>query len=288
MAGGKENKMKTLYFECSMGAAGDMIMSALYDLLYDKKGFLEKMNSLGIPGVHFEAKASKSYGISGIRMKVTVNGQAEEELQEHGSHDHDHSGSPERNMKYHHVTLGSINAIIDEMPLPGKVKADAKSVYRTIAEAEAKIHGNTSGSVHFHEVGTMDAVADVTGVCYALYLLKADKIVVSPIHVGSGTVECAHGVLPVPAPATARILKGVPTYGGEISGELCTPTGAALLKHFADSFGPMPNITTRNVGYGLGTRDFGRLSCVRVFEGESFSEALETITCEMEAVHRTA
>lgn len=277
--GGKEMKMKTLYFECSMGAAGDMIMSALYEILGDQKGFLDKMNSLGIPGVHFEAQRAKSHGISGVHMDVTVNGRAEDKVLEECGHEHDHAS-------HHHSTLNDIYEIIDNMPLPAEVRDNAKGVYYMIAEAEAQVHGSVTGGVHFHEVGTMDAVADVTGVCYALYLIKADMIVVSPIHVGSGTVKCAHGILPVPAPATAIILKDVPTYGGNVQGELCTPTGAALLKYFADAFGSMPDIIAHNIGYGIGTRDFGRASCVRIFEGESFDKSIETITCEMESIRR--
>ena len=142
-------------------------------------------------------------------------------------------------------------------------------MYDAIAQAEAKAHGCPVGDVHYHEVGALDAVADVAGVCYALYLLKPDKIVVSPIHVGSGTVKCAHGIMPVPAPATAALLSGVPTYGGEIKGELCTPTGAALLTHFAQSFGSMPVLNVEKVGYGVGTRQFEQANCVRAFWGES-------------------
>ena len=121
-------------------------------------------------------------------------------------------------------------------------------------------------------------MADVTGVCYALYLLHPDKIVVSPIHVGSGTVRCAHGIMPVPAPATANLLEGVPTYGGSIQGELCTPTGAALLAHFAASFGPMPVMTVEQIGVGIGTKDFGQANCVRCFWGNTREEANGQIT----------
>ena len=128
------------------------------------------------------------------------------------------------------------------------------------------------GDVHYHEVGALDAVADVTGVCYALYLLHPDRVVVSPVHVGSGTVRCAHGVMPVPAPATANLLTGVPVYGGEVMGELCTPTGAALLTHFAQSFGPMPPMKVDAVGCGVGTKAFeGRANCVRAILGEDGS-----------------
>ena len=145
------------------------------------------------------------------------------------------------------------------------MKRHARAVYDEIARAEAKAHGCPVSDVHFHEVGALDAVADVTGVCYAMYLIGAEKILVSPVHVGSGTVRCAHGIMPVPAPATANILEGVPVYGGSVKGELCTPTGAALLKHFADSFGPMPVMVTERTGIGIGTKTFEQANCIRCF-----------------------
>ena len=124
------------------------------------------------------------------------------------------------------------------------------------------------GDVHYHEVGALDAVADVVGVCYAMYLLDPDLVTASPVHVGSGTVKCAHGIMPVPAPATAALLKGIPIYGGAVQGELCTPTGAALLKTFVQSFGPMSEMDVEKIGYGIGTKEFERANCVRAFWGE--------------------
>lgn len=256
--------MKILYLECGMGAAGDMLLSALYELLEDKKGFLEKMNGLGLPGVRLEAERGVSCGIAGTHIKVTVRGMEEEEHLDHGHghHHHDHHG-------HHHATPGHIAQVIGGLDLPQEVKDHAKAVYDSIARAEARAHGCPVGDVHFHEVGALDAVADVTGVCYAMSLLNVERIVASPVHVGSGTVRCAHGVMPVPAPATAALLEGIPAYGGTVQGELCTPTGAALLAHFAASFGPMPLMAVEQVGYGLGTRSFERANCLRAFLGES-------------------
>ena len=148
------------------------------------------------------------------------------------------------------------------------MKEKARQVYDTIARAEAQAHGCEIGDVHFHEVGALDAVADVVGVCCAMHLLDPDLVTASPVHVGSGTVRCAHGIMPVPAPATAALLKGVPIYGGAIQGELCTPTGAALLKTFVQFFGPMPVMETEKVGYGVGTKEFEQANCVRAFLGE--------------------
>ena len=153
------------------------------------------------------------------------------------------------------------------------MKADARAVYRRIADAEAAVHGEPVDQVHFHEVGALDAVADVVGVCLLMHEIAPERVVVSPIHVGSGQVRCAHGILPVPAPATARILEGAPIYGGAVRGELCTPTGAALLRHFATGFGDMPAMTLSKVGYGMGTKDFERANCVRMLLGEASGAA---------------
>ena len=172
---------------------------------------------------------------------------------------------------HHHADPLHISELIGGLDLPEEVRANAGQVYDAIADAEAKAHGCPVEQVHFHEVGALDAVADVTGVCYAMYLLKPERIVVSPVHVGGGTVRCAHGIMPVPAPATANLLSGVPMYGGSIQGELCTPTGAALLVHFADSFGDMPVMSGTDVGIGIGTKEFDQANCVRIFLGEEIS-----------------
>ena len=158
---------------------------------------------------------------------------------------------------------------VDKLPLSDKVKQDVLSVYRLIAEAEAKAHDKPVEEVHFHEVGALDAIADITGVCLLMEKLAPDRVTASPVHVGSGQVRCAHGILPVPAPATATILKGIPTYGGQIRGELCTPTGAALLRHFVGGFTGMPVMTVSRIGYGMGTKDFAVANCVRAFMGTS-------------------
>ena len=251
--------MKTLYLECKMGAAGDMLMAALYELLDEsqRKAFLHTMNGLGLPGVEVAPVAAKTSGIAGTHMRVTVHGQEEH------AHDHEY---------HHHATPGCIGELIGGLPLPQAVKDRARQVYDAIAQAEAQAHGCDVGDVHFHEVGALDAVADVVGVCYAMYLLAPDLVTASPVHVGSGTVKCAHGIMPVPAPATANLLKGIPTYSGDVQGELCTPTGAALLKTFVQSFGPIGafgGMETEKIGYGIGTKEFPQqANCVRAFWGE--------------------
>ena len=260
--------MKTLYLECSMGAAGDMLSAALYELLDDKENFINKMNNSGIPKVTFNAEPMTKCGILGTHMNVLVDGVSEGE-EHHHDHDHHH--------EHHHSSLKDIEEIIDSLNIPENVKSDVKNIYKIIAEAEGNAHGKPVTEIHFHEVGTMDAIADITMVCMLMNELKADKIAASEIHVGSGHVHCAHGILPVPAPATAYILRGIPFSSGHVKGELCTPTGAALIRYFASSFGEMPVMTVDKIGYGMGKKDFEQANCVRAFLG-STSEKTSEIT----------
>lgn len=272
--------MKTLYIDCGMGAAGDMLTAALLELLPDPDAFLVKLNALGIPGVQFTKERSVKCGIGGTHVTVTVDGVTEGETghvhhhehehpHEH-DHPHEHEHTHDHGHTHHHGTMHEIEHLVhDHMNLPENVAGDVLAVYRLIAEAESHVHGVPVTDIHFHEVGTKDAVADITAVCILMRELQADEVVVSPVHVGCGQVKCAHGILPVPAPATAYILQDVPMYGGKIEGELCTPTGAALLKHFATRFGEMPVMKTEKIGYGMGKKDFPAANCVRVMIGET-------------------
>lgn len=183
--------------------------------------------------------------------------------EEHG-HEHAHGGHTHS----HNNMAGIAHIVNDHMELGESVKQDVLAVYGLIAEAESHAHGVDVSEIHFHEVGNMDAVADVTAVSYMLSLLKPDRIIVSPVNTGSGQVRCAHGIMPVPAPATAYLLKGVPSYDNGIKGELLTPTGAALIRHFADSFGKRPAMTIDSIGYGMGKKDFEAANCVRAIMGE--------------------
>lgn len=249
--------MKILYIECSMGVAGDMLMGALYELLNDedRKKFTDKMNLLGIEGLHVEAVPSVKCGINGTHMNVTIDGH--EELESHHSEHHHHHGA----------SMHDIRHVIDAAGISENVKKNAVEVYECIAQAESRVHGKSADEIHFHEVGSKDAMADVIGCCMLIDIIGADRIVVSPVTTGFGNVRCAHGILPVPAPATALILNDVPLRAGSIEGELCTPTGAALVKHYADEFGNMPQMTVSRIGYGMGTKDFAAANCVRVFVG---------------------
>lgn len=309
--------MKTLYFDLPMGAAGDMLSAALYELLSDteKADFLKELNNAGIPGVQVLAEKSVKCGIAGTHFKVMVNGEEEESIDHHHEHnhedhehhhehehehhehehnhvhdheqhehsDHQHESGPHR---HHHASMVEIEAVINSLKIPDSVKTHVIEVYKLIAQAESNAHGIPVTDIHFHEVGTMDAVADITAVCLLMSKIGAEKICASAVNVGSGHVHCAHGILPVPAPATAFILKEVPVYSGHISGELCTPTGAALLKHFAENFVDMPPLKMTAIGYGMGKKDFPAANCVRAILGESEEKAEQIMeyTCNLDDI----
>ena len=253
-----------------MGAAGDMIMSALIELHNDSDDFIKRLNKLNIPDVKFEKQKSVKCGIHGTHINVYLNEMVEnEKIHEHvHSHHHNH---------HHHRSIADIKNIVNNIDLPEKVKNDVLSVYNIIADAESKVHGVNIENIHFHEVGTMDALADIVGCCMLINELSADKIIASPVNTGKGTVKCAHGILPVPAPATANILKDIPIYNNEIKGELCTPTGAALLKYFVDEFNSMPLMKVSKIGYGMGTKDFDTANCVRAIIGDTEEKKQEVI-----------
>ena len=255
---------KILYIDCGMGAAGDMLAAALLELHPDADEFIKRMNDFCLPGVSILKEKKVKCGITGTHISVMINGSEEDEVI-NGYHHHHHHDEKE----HHHTKMHEIKHIVKELDIPENVKEDIFSVYGLIAEAESHVHGKPVEEVHFHEVGSMDAIADITAVCLLMNELDPDEVIVSPIHVGSGSVRCAHGVLPVPAPATAFILKDIPIYGGEIDGELCTPTGAALLRHFADKFDSMPVMIPKNIGYGAGKKDFERANVVRAIIDES-------------------
>lgn len=259
--------MKQLYLDCAMGAAGDMISAALLGLTEDPIKALAELNGIGIPHVVYEAEESVKCGIRGLHMTVRINGEEEDE------HHHTH---------HHHRGMAEISEIINGLNLSEKVKNDILAVYELIAEAESKVHGEPVTQIHFHELGMMDAIGDIAAVCCLLDKLSPEKITASAVHVGSGTVKCAHGVLPVPAPAAAALLKGIPIYGGEIRGELCTPTGAALLKYFVHEFGAMPEMKVSAIGYGMGKKDFSSPNCIRAMMGETEGETVCELLCNLD------
>ena len=251
--------MKTLYIECSMGAAGDMLASALLELTDNAEEFVKKLNAAGIPHVEFIKEEAEKCAVRGTHLKVLVNSMQEHE-HKHEHHEHSHS------------SMEDIEKIVAALNVSKKVKSNVLSVYKIIAEAESTVHARPVSEIHFHEVGALDAIADITAVCMLMEEIGADEIIASAVNTGSGTVNCAHGCLPVPAPATALILKDIPSYASDIKSELCTPTGAAILKYFCSCYGNRPLMTVNKIGYGMGNKDFETANCVRAFLGESESQ----------------
>ncbi|MBQ7738028.1 MAG: nickel pincer cofactor biosynthesis protein LarC [Oscillospiraceae bacterium] len=262
--------MRILYFDCSMGAAGDMLTASLLELCPDRDAALAELNALGIPEVTFAYEKSVKCGVAGTRLVVSVRGAEEDD------HPHEHHHA--------HRTPTDVKEIVSSLAVPEDVRRNVLAVYDSIARAESEVHGVSMEEIHFHEVGSLDAIADVTAFSYLLHALAPDRIAASPVHVGSGQVRCAHGLLPVPAPATAALLRDVPIYGGEIKGELCTPTGAALLKYYVNSFGPMPEFRPESVGYGMGKRDFPAANCVRAMLGrtEEIPDEMAELSCNLD------
>lgn len=322
--------MKTLYIECKMGIAGDMLMGALYELLSEeqKDEFQSRFDSLGLDGVVLIPEDSVKCGIKGTHMKVLIGDEEEEdammentgvgefgdhyhhhshEHDEHHSHDHehhrhDHEHHHDDNGDHHHDfdhdhdhvhhhshnSLRDITHIIERLDVEHEVREMALTVYEDIAQAESKVHNQPVDHIHFHEVGSLDAIADVVGVSLIMEILSPEKVVISPINLGSGTVKCAHGIVPVPAPATCELIKNIPAYESDMDGELCTPTGAALAKYIAQKspwgcgFGQMPALCIENTGYGMGKRNYPVANCVRAIIGEEFeTEDLDFPTEDM-------
>lgn len=256
--------MKTLYFDLGMGAAGDMLTGALLELMPDREAALEQLNRLGLPHTQFSMEQGSKCGISGTHIHVTVLGQEEQPCQDEPRHEQEHA----HDHGHSHTAMADIRQTVQALSVSDAVKARVLEVYARIAQAESQVHGVSVSEIHFHEVGTLDALADITAVCYLLEQLSPERIVASPVQVGYGKIRCAHGILPVPAPATAQILLGVPIRAGDIPGELCTPTGAALLRQFVSDYGPMPLMTVEHIGYGLGQKDFPAANCLRAMLGE--------------------
>jgi pyridinium-3,5-bisthiocarboxylic acid mononucleotide nickel chelatase len=245
-ANDKEATMKIAYFDCFSGASGDMILGAMLDAGLELTHLQQELAKLGLSHYDVDKTAVVKNGISGSQALV------------HVEQDHHH---------HHHRHLADITAIIESSTLDPVVKEKSIRIFNRLAAAEAKVHQTTADHIHFHEVGAMDAIIDVVGAVIGLQALKIDAIICSPLHVGCGTVECAHGTLPVPAPATAELVRGKPIYSSGVQGELLTPTGAAILTTLASDFGPLPSMTVDRIGHGAGTADRSIANMLRLFIG---------------------
>ena len=279
-----------------MGAAGDMLAGALVSLLSkeEQESFIKMINNIGVDGVKVSLSDDAKCGIAGKHFKVEIDGVEEhshdvhehehhhEHEQEHGHHhEHGDGHNDNDNHGHHHHGTGpfpkELEAVAEKLNCPN----DIQKVYELLAEAEAKVHGKDVSEIHFHEVGMKDALIDIASVVYLMNKLKVDKVVVSPVNVGFGKVKCAHGILPVPAPATAELVKGIPTYAGRFEGELLTPTGAALLKYYADEFSYQPLMNVIKCGYGTGNKNFESANVVKAVLGEVTDELISENVIEL-------
>lgn len=276
--------MRILYLDCGMGAAGDMLAGALVSLLSkeEQESFIKMINNIGVDGVKVSISDDAKCGITGKHFKVEIDGVEEHshDVHEH-EHHHEHEQEHGHHHEHHHHGKGpfpkELEAVAEKLNCPN----DIQKVYELLAEAEAKVHGKDVSEIHFHEVGMKDALIDIASVVYLMNKLKVDKVVVSPVNVGFGKVKCAHGILPVPAPATAELVKGIPTYAGRFEGELLTPTGAALLKYYADEFSYQPLMNVIKCGYGTGNKNFESANVVKAVLGEVTDELISENVIEL-------
>lgn len=248
-----------LYLNCLSGISGDMTIGALLDLGLDQDAFLKDLEKVKVGGYKLKIEKNQKNGITGIDFDVII----EKAGDHHQGHDHSHKSED-----HHHRNLNDIEKLIDESALENSVKNMSKEIFMHVAKAEAKIHDKPLDQVHFHEVGAIDSIVDIIGVAILVHQLNPDKIISSPLHIGTGFVKCAHGRIPVPAPATLEILKGVPVYSTGIRSELVTPTGAAIVKVLADEFMETPMMEIEKIGYGLGTKDLEITNVLRMMYGK--------------------
>ena len=243
--------MRIAYFDCFSGISGDMILGALIDAGLDIEELKSELKKLKLTGYDISTKRTEKKGISGTKFEVIV-------LEKH----------QERH-------LSDIFEIIEHSSLDRKIKNKAKDVFSALAKVEAEIHNQPVEKVHFHEVGAIDALIDIVGVMIGMQKLNIEQVVASKLHVGTGFVQCAHGTLPVPAPATLKLLSNVPIYSTGIENELVTPTGAAIITTLCENFGDIPSMKVEKIGYGAGSRDLPIPNMLRVLIGDSKIEPIE-------------
>jgi uncharacterized protein (TIGR00299 family) protein len=239
--------MKVAYFDCFSGISGDMILGALVDLGVDVDYLKGQFKKIDISGYDIKAKKVEKQHIHGTKVDIVIK------------------------EKQRHRSLKDINELIDKSGLDKEVKQSSKKIFLKIAEVESKIHNIDINKVHFDEIGALDSILDVVGAVIGLKKLNIEKVYSSHLNLGRGFVECSHGLIPVPAPATAEILKGVPVYSTNVEAELVTPTGSAVITSLTNDFGPMPPMTIDKLGYGAGKADFQHPNLLRIFIGDLVS-----------------
>jgi uncharacterized protein (TIGR00299 family) protein len=276
---------KTLYFDCFSGASGDMILGALLDLGWPLDDLRAALGSLPVDLGGVSARRVLRAGVSATKFVVEGPRRSEDHDDDH-HHGHSH-GNHDHHASHDHHSLNEISAFIRRSGLSAEGKDRAIHLFERLATAEAAVHDVPVDTVHLHEVGALDSIIDIVGAVHGLEQLSASRIVSSPLNIGGGTVKCAHGVFPVPAPATARLLQGVPIYSGDVQMELVTPTGALIVTGYAESFGPVPSMTVDRIGYGAGDRDPKQHpNVLRLMLGEAERSAqvhtVVEMTCEID------
>ena len=247
-------RKRIIYFDCFSGISGDMILGALVDLGVDLKTIRKSLGALGLRGYRIKSRRVKRGGISATKIDVEVE-------------------RPSKKYRHHSRSFTDIKDLIKKSELTSKIKRDSIEIFRRIGKVEAQLHRTTLNKIHFHEVGAVDSIVDIVGGTLAINLLDADRILASPINLGEGSVKCAHGILPVPAPATLKLLKGIPCYSNGIKKELTTPTGAAVIGYFANEFCSMPSMCVLDAGYGAGGYNLKNTpNLLRVISGEKPGE----------------
>ncbi len=281
---------KILYFDCFAGISGDMAVAAMLGLGVDADYLKEELGKLNIPGYKIECRKVMKKGISALKFDVIIDGELTEHKHDESNHSHLHShGTADQNHNTHHKhgreadnhnthhhhnhehvhrTYKDIAEIIVNSAISEKDKALALKIFDIVAEAEGKIHGKEKSEVHFHEVGALDSIVDIVGFAVAFNKIGVEKVYCSPLNIGSGFVKCAHGIMPVPAPAVSEILSGVPVYSKNIDGESVTPTGAAIIKAVVSAYGVLPEMEIEESSYGAGTKEFEMPNLLRVIKGK--------------------
>jgi uncharacterized protein (TIGR00299 family) protein len=275
---------RLLYFDCFSGISGDMVLGALLDAGLPFAELTRALGTLAMPGYHLHATRVLRAGVSATKFIVHEH-DAGYDPHPHGDHPHPHPHTH----AHPHRKLPEIFGLIDRSALSASGRERAKALFQRLAEVEAAIHEMPIDQVHLHEVGALDSIIDIVGAVFALEWFGADHIAASPLNVGGGMVQTAHGLFPVPAPATIRLLGGAPIYSGSIQKELVTPTGALIVSSYATSFGPLPAITLEQVGYGAGDNDFPSTpNVLRVLVGrpaasaDPAGERVVVIECEID------
>ncbi len=253
--------MTVLFYDCFSGISGDMNLGAMVDVGVDPEYLKTELRKLKLKSYRLEFKSEQRKGITGTRAHVIL-------TEKEGTHQNDQD---QHHNKHHHIqerNLQDISEIINKSSLNSRVKERSLAIFQKVAEAEAKIHGKSVDEIHFHEVGAIDSIVDIVGAALCIEYLKPDKVISSSVEVGGGFVKCEHGVFPVPAPATAEILRNIPVKSGAVQSETTTPTGAAILATVVDEFTDKIQLTIRKTGYGIGKKDFDIPNVLRVHIGE--------------------